>query len=51
MIKSDAYSYNSEEELTGYLTVTGFTVLEKTFGKELGLSGEISPWMNALHKR
>lgn len=45
------YSYYSEEELTQHLTDTGFTILEKTFGEEPGLSGEISPWMTALCKR
>lgn len=45
------YSYFTEEELTEHLENTGFTVLEKTHGKEPGLSGEIAPWITILAKR
>lgn len=45
------YSYYTEEQLTRHLTDTGFQVLEKTFGEEPGLSGEIAPWITILSKR
>lgn len=45
------YSYYSEAELTQHLENTGFKVLDKTFGEEPGLSGEISPWITILSKR
>lgn len=44
------YSYYTEEELIQYLADTGFTILNKTFGEEPGLSGEIAPWMTVLCK-
>lgn len=45
------YSYYSEEELTEHLSNAGFSVLDKTFGEEPGLSGEIAPWITILSKR
>ena len=45
------YSYYSEEELTTHLENTGFVVLDKTFGEEPGLSGEIAPWITVLSKK
>lgn len=45
------YSYFSEEELTEHLNDAGFCVLDKTFGEEPGLSGEIAPWITILSKR
>ncbi len=45
------YSYYSEEDLTQHIEATGFTILDKTFGKEPGLSGEVSPWMTILSKK
>lgn len=45
------YSYYSKEELTQYLQDAGFTILEKTFGEEPGLSGEIAPWITILCKK
>ena len=45
------YSYYSEEELITHLENTGFIVLDKTFGEEPGLSGEIAPWITILSKR
>jgi len=45
------YSYYSEEELTQHLSNTGFKILDKTFGEEPGLSGEIASWITVLCKR
>ena len=45
------YSYYSEEELTTHLKNAGFAILDKTFGEEPGLSGEIAPWITILSKR
>ena len=44
------YSYYTEEELTQHLKNAGFNILDKTFGEEPGLSGEIAPWMTVLCK-
>ncbi len=45
------YSYYTEEDLTQHVKATGFTILDKTFGEEPGLSGEIAPWMTILSRR
>jgi len=45
------YSYYSEEELTQHLSDTGFKILDKTFGEEPGLSGEIASWITVLCTR
>lgn len=42
------YSYYTEDELSEHLTNAGFKILDKTFGEEPGLSGEIAPWMTVL---
>ncbi len=45
------YAYYSEDELTEHLTKAGFVILDKTYGEEPGLSGEIAPWITILAKR
>lgn len=45
------YSYYTEEQLTQHLENTGLKILDKTFGEEPGLSGEIAPWITILSRK
>ncbi len=39
------YSYYSEEQLATFLGDAGFTVLETLKGEDLGLAGDVEPWI------
>lgn len=39
------YSYYSEEQLAMFLTDVGFTVLDIQKGEDLGLAGDVEPWI------
>lgn len=45
------YSYYTEDALTQHLSDRGFKILNKTFGEEPGLSGEIAPWITILARK
>ena len=40
------YTYYSQAELEALLQHTGFTVLNRTFGEDVGLSGEMARWIS-----
>jgi SAM-dependent methyltransferase len=39
------YAYYSDAELTVLLTEAGFTAITRQFGEDLGLAGDVEPWI------
>ncbi|MEO0653464.1 MAG: class I SAM-dependent methyltransferase [Pseudomonadota bacterium] len=39
------YAYYTDAEITGLLEAAGFTVIERDFGSDVGLSGERASWI------
>ncbi|MEM9106056.1 MAG: class I SAM-dependent methyltransferase [Pseudomonadota bacterium] len=42
------YAYYSQADLTAYLTAAGFRVEDGATGEEMGLAGDIEPWITLL---
>lgn len=39
------YAYYTEAELTGHLETAGFTILDSAKGEDMGLAGDVEPWI------
>ncbi|MEE9314430.1 MAG: class I SAM-dependent methyltransferase [Rhizobiaceae bacterium] len=44
------YTYYSEDELLHHLTTAGFQAVDIARGEDLGLSGDVSPWIAVLSR-